>query len=88
LIAPGRSLLDDEAAFGHAHFERRVIEVTARTALEQGRNRFENAAVQAHRVAAGAQREPVQVNTERIGSHAGCLGAVMKALRQSSEQKV
>jgi hypothetical protein len=57
-----RCLLDHEPPLRHAHVERRVIEVARWSPLEPRRHGLENAPVQANRVAARAERQPVQIN--------------------------
>jgi hypothetical protein len=39
-----------------------VVEVGTVTMLQAGRDRFEDEAVQAHRVPASAERQPVEIN--------------------------
>ena len=66
-----RRLLDHEAALRHAHLKRRVVEVARRPPLEPGCHGLKDPSVQSHRVAARAQREPVEVNGgSRLASHA------------------
>ena len=57
-----RRLLDHEPPFRHAHHERRVVEVAGRTVREPGCYRLVDAAVQPHRVATCAEREPVEID--------------------------
>jgi hypothetical protein len=72
LAIPDRSLLDDEAALRKTHLERRVVEVAGRPPREPCRHRLEDTPVQTHRVAARAERKPVEVDP-RFGpcSHRG-----------------
>ena len=57
-----RSALDRVPALGHAHLERRVIEVERAPVLEERHDGLEDLAVEAHRVTSGAQGEPIQVD--------------------------
>jgi hypothetical protein len=61
-FAPCRRLLDHESSLGHVYFERRVVEVGAVAVLQARRERLEDEAVQADGVAAGAEREPIEVD--------------------------
>ena len=62
------TLLDREAAVGDADDERRVVESAGLAALAPRDHRFEDAAVQAHRMPARAERQPVEVDA-RAGAH-------------------
>jgi hypothetical protein len=67
-----RRLLDHEPARRRTHFECSVVEVAGRPPFEPSRYSLEDAPVQPHRVAAGAEREPVQVDPRfGLSSHAG-----------------
>jgi hypothetical protein len=70
-----RRLLDHEASLRHAHLKRRVVEGVRHAPLEPRRHRLEDAPVQPHRLAARAEREPVEVDP-RLGlcSHTGIGG--------------
>jgi hypothetical protein len=53
---------DDEPPIRHPYLERGVVERTSRPPLEAGDDRLVDAPVQTNRVAAGAEREPVEVD--------------------------
>jgi len=73
VVADGR-LLDHEASLGHLHDERGVVEIARRPSLKPRCDRLEDASVQPHRVAARAEREPVEVDSDfRLCRHAGIL---------------
>ena len=55
-------LLDHKTSLRHAHHKRRVVEVAAISPLEPRRNRLEDAAVQADRVATRPERKPIQID--------------------------
>jgi hypothetical protein len=57
-----RRHLDREPPLRHSDDERGVIERTPRSLLEPRRYGLEQASVQAHRMTAGPQREPIEVN--------------------------
>ncbi len=69
--------LDGVLALGEAHHERRVIEVARWTALDQCDEALVDPAVQAHHVAAGPQRQPVEV--DRRAAHASAATARLAA---------
>ena len=54
--------LDHESAFRHPDDERRVVEVARRATLEPRGEGLEDLSVQAYGMAAGAERQPVQIN--------------------------
>ena len=56
------SRLDHESAFRHPDHERRVVEVARRATLEPRGESLEDLSVQAYGLAAGAERQPVQIN--------------------------
>jgi hypothetical protein len=73
VVADGR-LLDHEASLRHLHDERGVVEIARRPSLKPRCDRLEDASVQPHRMAARAEREPVEVDSSsRLCRHAGIL---------------
>jgi hypothetical protein len=73
IAAPDRRLLDDEAALRCAHFERRMVEGADGSAGKVCGHPLKHAPVVSHRVAAGAQRQPVQAHLSRRGTGAATL---------------
>jgi hypothetical protein len=74
LAAPvvDRRLLDHERSLRDFDLQRGVVEVARRPPLEPRCNRLEDASVQPHRVAARAEREPVEVDPRfGLGCHTG-----------------
>src|ERR671937_217625 len=56
-------LLDHELARGHAHDQRRVIKVTPRPLAAPGAKGLVHATVHPHELPAGAERQPVKVDS-------------------------
>src|SRR4029453_18245277 len=64
-LAPGRRLLDDEPSLSKAYLECRVVKVAAVAVLDPRRDPLEDPSVEADRVAAAPQRQPVEVDRAR-----------------------
>jgi hypothetical protein len=62
-LAPCRRLFDHEPSRRYVHLERRVVEVGAIAMLQARGDCFEDEPVQADGVAAGAERQPVQIDS-------------------------
>jgi hypothetical protein len=74
VVVGRRRLLDHIARLRYANLERRVVEVARRASLDPSCDRLEDSPVQPNRVAAGAEREPVEVDPSlRLCRHAGIL---------------
>jgi hypothetical protein len=61
-VAPRRRLFDDEPPVRNNDHESRVIQVIRRSMRQPCRDGLENFPVKPHRVAAGAERQPVEVD--------------------------
>jgi hypothetical protein len=72
-------LLDHELARGDGHDQRRVVEVAPRPLRAPGDERFVDATVRPHEVAAGAERQPVQIDSswQRRGHHLLFFGSAV-----------
>jgi hypothetical protein len=76
LVGVGRrSELDRVPLLADVDGEHRVVEVAARPVAAGGRDRLEHAPVEAHAVAARAERDPVQVDGCRAGRIHRCRAA-------------
>jgi hypothetical protein len=62
-VAPRRLLLDHVPPLGHAHLERGMVEIAAISTAEPRGDRLEDLSVQAYRLTAGTEREPVEVDS-------------------------
>ena len=66
-VSPRRRLLDHKAPRGKEHPESGVVEVAAISTPDWCGNRLEHPLVQANRVTAGAERQPVLVDSRHRG---------------------
>ena len=72
-LVADRRLLDHEASVLDPNLERRVVEIARRPPPQPRGHRLVDATVEPNEVAAGAQRQPVEIDG---GRDQGCRGAV------------